>query len=1652
MKNLIQLVLILLLFTCIDFKLIAQKYYGNEWIKTDKKYLKLKVAEDGIYRVTYEEMVTHGFIQGSTDGSNFQLINFGKEQALFVSDNQFTNGDYIEFYGEKNRIGMDSLLYKDWQKDLFNPEYSFVTDTNVYFLTLAPESINKRYTLTQPDYANINLTPFTYYLHEEKVIYDNTFFKNVANDIRYSYFEPSEGFGGPITANSSLTFNVSNMYINGPAPSLHCRIGNNNQLAKIEIRFNNQLLDTKNNGAKNTLQLYYPLEYSQLSNGNNILNLKNTAGTTDRHRVSVASLIYARTLDFQNKNTFLFTMPADNSPRLLDISAFKSDKQDVFVYDTKSNIKYWTSVTDNQVRVLLNPIQSNTRYYITNSAAIKKVSDISVFIPQTFTDEGTQYLIITNRSLRNNGTDYVQAYADYRNSTQGGGYSTKIIDIQSIYDNFGYGIDRHFYSIKQMSKFLHDNWKELEYVFIIGKGLEYNLIRRPNEVQDKLNKKYFVPTFGYLGSDNMLFSEDNYPDPYFAIGRLAARNADDIKNYLDKIIQNDNISNLPQTIKDKYWLKRVIHLGGGKTTGEQDLIKAGLTRMANIIEDTLYGGDIFSYFKKSSDPILYETSEEINRLFSDGVSFVNFFGHSSAGSWEFPIDNPRNFTNFGRYPFLNALGCYAGNLHADGIGLSESFVLEKGRGSIAFLASTGTAFIPSLSNYGNVFFQRILKTSKERSYGQIIRDIAHEYRNVTSSDLALFSQITYHGDPALKFHDYPGPDYMFDPSTVKTVPSIVQSTQKTFSVQLDLVNLGNYTGDTIHMACYHLLPDGTIIDTVLLQIDQVANRKTITIPLKNYNEQSVGKNTLFVQIDPENRLKEYPLPVAKSNNALNDGRGFEFFVSGAYASTVYPPDFAMINTKDHYILKASTYAVPVKETDFIFQIDTTSYFNSPLLEKGKVASTGGLIEYHPKLDLIADRVYYWRVSPDSIAGEGYRWSQASFAYLPNEDEGWNQSHYFQFLSGNFYTLELNENTDRKFVFGNITSLTQLRNKLWDPDDKPGYSYNNVRFGSITPWNFMDSGIGFIIGDPLLYLSSTANPAGGLYGSYNPTGSQVDGFFFKTNTKKDRDNIIQFLENVVKDDKYLHVFSILKDEKSSYNFDGWEQDSLADGKNIFNVMEGLGAKQFRNLLRDTVPYIFQLEKGHQVLAEILGTSRYDIIQSKIPVHKKTTDGSFSSVIIGKATKWGDVKLNVPTDKFQSSEVSVYSVKDNIETLRDSVAVNGYFSKQINAEDNVRLLLTNHNDSLRVPAQLDYWRIAYEPLPDAAIQFVKNVPDTRTYTLTQGEKIQIQYRVVNVNYVDMDSIRVRYSYTDNENVSQTGYKTLPPLKAGTSIEDRIDFTIGEGKTTEIKLKIEINPDGLQPEINYFNNTLTQQFDIKADNDNPILQLAFDGIQIMDGDIVSSKPEIYVSLYDENNYLPITNPEAFDIRIDTGYNEFYTVDVHHPDVRFVPATSDSRTAKLYFRPTFKDGDYIMMVQGKDVSGNKSGLHPRAVSFKVVTAKSVSNIINYPNPFSRYTQFIFTLTGDVPPDNISITIYTVTGKVVREITREQLGPLHIGPNRTEYRWDGTDEYGEKLANGVYLYKVNVLHKDGSKYDQYANKALDSYFKDGFGKLVIMR
>jgi flagellar hook assembly protein FlgD len=90
--------------------------------------------------------------------------------------------------------------------------------------------------------------------------------------------------------------------------------------------------------------------------------------------------------------------------------------------------------------------------------------------------------------------------------------------------------------------------------------------------------------------------------------------------------------------------------------------------------------------------------------------------------------------------------------------------------------------------------------------------------------------------------------------------------------------------------------------------------------------------------------------------------------------------------------------------------------------------------------------------------------------------------------------------------------------------------------------------------------------------------------------------------------------------------------------------------------------------------------------------------------------------------------------------------------------------------------------------------------------------------------------------------------------------------------------------------------------------------------------------------------------------------------------------------------------------------------------------------------------------PANFRLQIMTVSGKVVREVTESEFGPLRAGVHQSQFCWDGKDEFGDQLANGVYLYRI-VAHKaDGTPFEFFENTAIDGFFKGGFGKMVLTR
>ena len=82
------------------------------------------------------------------------------------------------------------------------------------------------------------------------------------------------------------------------------------------------------------------------------------------------------------------------------------------------------------------------------------------------------------------------------------------------------------------------------------------------------------------------------------------------------------------------------------------------------------------------------------------------------------------------------------------------------------------------------------------------------------------------------------------------------------------------------------------------------------------------------------------------------------------------------------------------------------------------------------------------------------------------------------------------------------------------------------------------------------------------------------------------------------------------------------------------------------------------------------------------------------------------------------------------------------------------------------------------------------------------------------------------------------------------------------------------------------------------------------------------------------------------------------------------------------------------------------------------ISDIHNYPNPLKRETTFTYQLSLDA--DEVSITIYTTSGRVVN-VLRDVSG--NEGYN--EVAWDARDADGVLLANGVYFYKIRAVARE---------------------------
>jgi hypothetical protein len=242
-------------------------------------------------------------------------------------------------------------------------------------------------------------------------------------------------------------------------------------------------------------------------------------------------------------------------------------------------------------------------------------------------------------------------------------------------------------------------------------------------------------------------------------------------------------------------------------------------------------------------------------------------------------------------------------------------------------------------------------------------------------------------------------------------------------------------------------------------------------------------------------------------------------------------------------------------------------------------------------------------------------------------------------------------------------------------------------------------------------------------------------------------------------------------------------------------------------------------------------------------------------------------------------------------------------------------------------------------------------------------------------------------------------------------------------DYQLVMEINKDQVVHELNYSNNIGILPLFVKADRLNPALDVTFDGVHILDGDLVSSHPFIVIQLHDENQFLRLDDTSTFELYLKYPSEfELRRIAFTEDWVHFMEASvSGENKASVELSPELpEDGVYELHVKAKDASGNIAGNNDFFISFEVINKESISYLYNYPNPFSTSTKFVYTLTGKESPPFYKIQIMSVSGRIVREITQEELGPLTVGTHMTDFTWDGTDEYGGQLAAGTYLYRMS--------------------------------
>lgn len=317
---------------------------------------------------------------------------------------------------------------------------------------------------------------------------------------------------------------------------------------------------------------------------------------------------------------------------------------------------------------------------------------------------------------------------------QSQGLGVSIVDVEDIYDEFGYGLHGP-QAIKDFLSFASTHWATAPRYVIFAGDASYD----PRNYTfsgnfDFVPTKLVDATYNETSSDDWLadFNNDGIAD--IAVGRLPVRTASDAGLVIGKIV-NFAPANVPQNA--------LLVADDPGTPAQFDFETA-----SDDVQALLPASMTVQRVNVRTDGAAQATTNIING-FNQGRAVVNYSGHGNVDVWSgssvFTVANATALTNGNKLPFVIVMDCLNGYFHDPNLlSLSEAFLLAPNGGAVAAFASSGLTSTPG---------QRQMELQLYASlYGPqpIAVGDAIKTAKAATSDIDVRHTWIYFGDPSIK--------------------------------------------------------------------------------------------------------------------------------------------------------------------------------------------------------------------------------------------------------------------------------------------------------------------------------------------------------------------------------------------------------------------------------------------------------------------------------------------------------------------------------------------------------------------------------------------------------------------------------------------------------------------------------------------------------------------------------------------------------------------------------------------------------------------------------------------------------------------------------------------------------------------------------------